>query len=169
MLIVFAPVQDIVRFLQTQVAPLAVVPGPSVDYAPLECVGGALVLQPPYVAGQPRAVSVPLVPEVSEVVGVPGAIVPRPADVELDLVVPVLVLRGDLALVDAVGSAARPRHGTVPRAAGARRLRLRRGAVRAQQAVVVHLYHRLLVGHAAVGQLQVVTAQPFVQRIRRRE
>ena len=89
-------------------------------------------------------------PEITEVVGVPGAIVPRPAYVELHLVVPVLVLRGDLALVDAVGGAARPRHGTVPRAAGARQVRLRRGAVRAQQPVVVHLYHGLLVGHAAV-------------------
>ena len=64
--------QDIVRFLQTQVASLAVVPGPSVDYAPLKCVGDALVLEPPHVGGQPRAVPVPLVPEVSEVVGVPG-------------------------------------------------------------------------------------------------
>ena len=73
-----APVQDIVRLLQTQVASLAVVPGPSIDYAPLKCVGGAHVFQPPDIGGQPRAVSVPLVSEVMEVVGVPGAIVPRP-------------------------------------------------------------------------------------------
>ena len=38
-----------------------------------------------------------------------------------------------------------------------------------QKPVFVHLYHGLLVGHAAVGQLQVVTGQTFVQRIRRRE
>ena len=38
-----------------------------------------------------------------------------------------------------------------------------------QKPVFVHLYHGLLVGHAAVGQLQVVTGQTFVQRIRGRE
>ena len=43
--------------------------GPSVDHEPLDGVGGALVLQPPHVGGQPRAVPVPLVPEVTEVSG----------------------------------------------------------------------------------------------------
>ena len=43
--------------------------GPSVDHEPLDRVGGALVLQLPHVGRQPRAVPVPLVPEVTEVSG----------------------------------------------------------------------------------------------------
>ena len=58
--------------------------GPSVDYEPLDGVGvgGALVLQPPHVGGQPRAVPVLVVPEVTEVSGgVPLPEVARPADI----------------------------------------------------------------------------------------
>ena len=101
--------------------------GPSVDHEPLDRVGGALVLQLPHVGRQPRAVPVPLVPEVTEVSGgVPLPEVARPADVQRHLVVAVLVLGGHLRLIDTVFHCARAaRHGAVPGAAGARRVRRR--------------------------------------------
>ena len=79
--------------------------GPSVDHEPLDRVGGALVLQLPHVGRQPRAVPVPLVPEITKVSGgVPLPEVPRPADIERHLVIAVLILGGHLRLVDAVCS-----------------------------------------------------------------
>ena len=57
--------------------------GPSVDHEPLDGVGGALVLQPPHVSGQPRAVPVLVVPQISKVSGgVPLPEVGRPAYVQ---------------------------------------------------------------------------------------
>ena len=79
-----ASVQNVVRFLQTQIAaPSAVVRSRAVHHTPRDCVGGALVLQPPHVGGQLRAVAVPLVPEVAQVsVGVPRPEVLGGADIQ---------------------------------------------------------------------------------------
>ena len=108
----------------------SVVRSPTVHHTPLDCVGCALVLQSTNIGGEPRAGTVPLVSEVTEVSGgVPLSEVLGGADIQRHLVVAVLVLRGHLGRVHAVGGGAGVLgHGAVQGAACARKVRLRRSA-----------------------------------------